>query len=99
LAALKLTRANAQNIIFVASACGTLSVVAAHAILRKLYAIIDTRHAHAARRPKIRGSHRQNLCCNKKRKKFMVYDQNYFNCSTLAAPIFLNIYMIFVISL
>jgi hypothetical protein len=30
---------------------------------RKLYtyAIEDTRHAHAARRPKIRGSHHQNL--------------------------------------
>jgi hypothetical protein len=29
---------------------------------RKLYfAIEDTRHAHAARRPKIRGSHYQNL--------------------------------------
>jgi hypothetical protein len=24
------------------------------------------------------------LSCNKKRKKFMVYDQNYHNCSTLA---------------
>jgi hypothetical protein len=34
--------------------------VAAHAIPRKLYAIEDIRHAHAARRPNIRGSHRQN---------------------------------------
>jgi hypothetical protein len=43
-----------------------LSVVAAHAIPRKLYAIEDTRHAHAARRPNIRSSHRQNLkSCNK----------------------------------
>jgi hypothetical protein len=38
-----------------------LSVVAAHAIPRKLYAIKNTRHAHAAQRPNIRGSHRQNL--------------------------------------
>jgi hypothetical protein len=38
-----------------------LSVVAAHAIPRKLYAIKKNRYAHAARRPNIRGSHRQNL--------------------------------------
>jgi hypothetical protein len=38
-----------------------LSVVAAHAIPRKLYAIEDTRHAHAARRPNNCGSHCQNL--------------------------------------
>jgi hypothetical protein len=42
-----------------AERCG----MAAHAIprIRKLYAIEDTRHAHAARRPNIRGSHHQNL--------------------------------------
>jgi hypothetical protein len=60
-AALKLTRAKAHNIIFVASMTGNtqhfwcggkllnrLSAVAAHAIPRKLYAIVATRHAHAA---------------------------------------------------
>jgi hypothetical protein len=45
-----------------------LSVVAAHAIPRKLYAIEDTRHAHAAPRPNIRGSHRQNLKLQQEKK-------------------------------
>jgi hypothetical protein len=27
------------------------------------------------------------VSCNKKRKKFMVYLRNYFNCSTLGAPV------------
>jgi hypothetical protein len=62
LAAQKLTRAKAHNIIFCERLdfsniehfwCGgkllnRLSAVAAHAIPRKLYAIVATRHAHAA---------------------------------------------------
>jgi hypothetical protein len=47
------------------------------------YAIEDTRHAHAARRPKIRGSHHQNLKAVTRIFFFMVYYQNYHNCSTL----------------
>jgi hypothetical protein len=72
-AALKLTRANAQNIIFVAEIWEKkLNIINAeiwennaeiwsfpHASYT--YDIEDTRHAHAARRPKIRGSHHQNL--------------------------------------
>jgi hypothetical protein len=73
LAALKLTRAKAQNIIFVAEIWEKkLNIVNAE-IWENIaeiwsfpsasytYAIEDTRHAHAARRPKIRGSHHQNL--------------------------------------
>jgi hypothetical protein len=47
-----------------------LSVVAAHAIPRKLYAIKDTRHTQGARRPNIRGSHRQNLKLTRKKNSW-----------------------------
>jgi hypothetical protein len=67
-----------------------LSVVAAHAIPRKLYAIKDTRHAHAARCPKIRGSHRQNLSCNKKKKnhglRSKLLQLFYFSCLNKTNP-------------
>jgi hypothetical protein len=39
----------------------SIDVVEAYAIPRKLYAIEDTRHAHAAQGPNIRDSHRQNI--------------------------------------
>jgi hypothetical protein len=73
LAALKLTWANAQNIIFVAENWEKkLNIINAEIWENKpeiwsfprdsyTYAIEDTRHAHAARRPKIRGSHHQNF--------------------------------------
>jgi hypothetical protein len=61
--------------------------VAAHAIPPKLYAIKDNRHAHAARRPNIRGFHHQNLKAVTRIFFFMVYDQNYYNCFTLGGSI------------
>jgi hypothetical protein len=73
LAALKLTRANAQNIIFVAEIWEKKFNIINAEIWENnaeiwsfprasyTYAIEDTRHAHAARRPKICGSHHQNL--------------------------------------
>jgi hypothetical protein len=73
LAALKLTRAKAQNIIFVAEKWEKkLNIINAEiwdnnadiwSFPRSSYthAIEDTRHAHAARHPKICGSHHQKL--------------------------------------
>jgi hypothetical protein len=67
LAALKLTRANAQNIIFVAEIWEKkLNIINAEIYevfpaKSYTYAIEDIRHAHAARRPKMCGSHHQNL--------------------------------------
>jgi hypothetical protein len=76
LVALKLTRAKAQNIIFLRASGNTehfwrggkllnrlsaeAEAVEAHAIPRKLYAFVAVRHAHAAPRLNIRGSHHQN---------------------------------------
>jgi hypothetical protein len=71
LAALKLTRAKAQNIIFVAVIWEKkLNIInKAGKITRRyevfpaqaIHMLLKIAHAHAARRPKIRGSHYQNL--------------------------------------
>jgi hypothetical protein len=73
LAALKLTRAKAQNIIFVAEVWEKeLNIINAEIWENNAeiwnfprasytYANEDTRHAHATGRPKICGSHHQNL--------------------------------------
>jgi hypothetical protein len=92
LAALKLTRANDQNIIFVAEIWEKkLNIINAEIwennaeiwsfpCASYTYAIEDTRHAHAAL--KLVALIIKILSCNKKKNISWSNDQNYHNCST-----------------
>jgi hypothetical protein len=95
LAALKLTRANAQNIIFVAEIWEKkLNIINAEIWENNAEIVFPAQTIHMLL--KIPATHTPQgalkcvaliikiLSCNKK-KKFMVYDQNYHNCSTLCS--------------